>query len=262
MLVKEALLRALIREELGRIDEAVRNNYGYTVYGAEDVQWTPDKRMIPKERNPFVGSSPAFHSWYNDGQQNIRWSKDIEPPGGDPYKIRGSTAIYFNEGDYVIIPTIDASVPGRIVAIYHKDPAAMGIPGVNPTDTIPLANITWSEFGGQGPSRDVGLAFLVKVGKRDPLGSASAAMGYYRTGRDEMEEKEARRAEREARRSERDAARGPVVAPPVEMTPAPAPRTIRRVGGIAAPTPPPKPMEMTPAELERWKAQMGLRSRE
>jgi hypothetical protein len=158
MLVKEALLRALIREELGRLDEAVRNNYGYSVYGAESVQWSPDKRMIPKERNPFVGSSPAYHSWYNDGQQNIRWSKDIEPPGGDPYKIRGSTAIYFNEGDYVIIPTIDASVPGRIVAIYHKDPLAMGIEGADATDTIPLARITWSEFGGQGPSNDVGLA--------------------------------------------------------------------------------------------------------
>jgi len=259
MLLNEALLRALIREELGRIDEAVRNNYGYTVYGAEDVQWTPDKRNRPKEINPFVGSSPAFHSWYNDGQQNIRWSKDIEPPGGDPYKIRGSTAIYFNVGDYVIIPTIDASVPGRIVAIYHKDPAAMGIEGADATDTIPLANITWSEFGGAGPSRDVGLAFLVKVGKRDPLGSASAAMSYYRSGRDEMEEKEARRAEREARRAERDAARGPVASPPVEMTPTPAPRTIRRVGGVAAPPQERKPVSMSGDEVRDM---LGLRRRE
>ena len=259
MLVKEALLRALIREELGRLDEAVRNNYGYTVYGAEDVQWSPDKRMIPKERNPFVGSSPAYHSWYNDGQQNIRWSKDIEPPGGDPYKIRGSTAIYFNEGDYVIIPTIDASVPGRIVAIYHKDPLAMGIEGADATDTIPLARITWSEFGGQGPSNDVGLAFLVKVGSRDPLGSASAAMGYYRSGRDEMEEREARRAEREARRAEREMARGPAAPPPVEMTPPPAPRTIRRVGGVAAPPPAPKPVSMSDDEV---RAMLGLRRRE
>ena len=259
MLLNEALLRALIREELERLDEAVRNNYGYTVYGAEDVQWTPDKRMIPKERNPFVGSSPAYHSWYNDGQQNVRWSKDIEPPGGDPYKIRGSTAIYFNEGDYVIIPTIDASIPGRIVAIYHKDAAAMGIPGADPSDTIPLANITWSEFGGTGPSMDVGLAFLVKVGKRDPLGSATAAMAYYRTGRDEMEEREERRAEREARRAERDAARGPVPAPPAEMTPTPAQRTIRRVGGIPAPAPAPKPVSMSDDEV---RAMLGLRRRE
>ena len=137
----------------------------------------------------------------------------------------------------------------------------MGIEGADATDTIPLANITWSEFGGQGPSRDVGLAFLVKVGKRDPLGSASAAMGYYRTGRDEMEEKEARRAEREARREEKRLAAMPPPEP-AAVAPPPPPRTIRRVGGIAAPTPPPKPMEMTPAELARWKEQMGLRSRE
>ena len=259
MLVSEALLRALIREELGQLDEAVRNNYGYTVYGAEDVQWTPDKRMIPKARNPFVGSSPAYHSWYNDGQQNVRWSKEIEPPGGDPYKIRGSTAIYFNEGDYVIIPAIDASVPGKIMAIYHKDAAAMGIPGADATDTIPLARISWTEFGGTGPSNDVGLAFLVKVGKRDPLGSASAAMGYYRAGKDAQEEREERRAEREARRAERDAARGPVAAPPVEMTPPPAPRTIRRVGGVPAPAPAPKPVSMTGDEV---RGMLGLRRRE
>jgi len=259
MLVKEALLRALIREEVERLDEAVRNNHGYTVYNTEDVQWTPDKRMIPKERNPFVGSSPAYNSWYNDGQQSVRWSKEISPPGGDPYKIRGSTDIYFNEGDYVIIPTIDASIPGRIVAIYHKDAAAMGIPGADRTDVVPLANITWSEFGGQGPSRDVGLAFLVKVGKRDPLGSASSAMSYYRSGRDEMEEKEARRAEREARRAERDAARGPLAAPPAEMTPPAAPRTIRRVGGVAAPPPAPRPMSMSGDEIRDM---LGLKRRE
>ena len=135
----------------------------------------------------------------------------------------------------------------------------MGIEGADATDTIPLANITWSEFGGQGPSRDVGLAFLVKVGKRDPLGSASAAMGYYRTGRDEMEEKEARRAEREARRAEREMARGPAAPPPVEMTPPPAPRTIRRVGGVAAPTPERKPVSMSGDEVRDM---LGLRRRE
>ena len=255
------LLRALIREEIERLDEVVRDTYGYTVYSADDVRWTPDKRAIPKERNPFVGSSPAYHSWYNDGNQRVRWSKEIEPIGGDPYKIRGSTEIYFNEGNYVIIPTIDASIPGRIMAIYLRNAAEMGVPGADPTDTIPLANISWSEFGGQGPSTDVGLAFLVKVGSRDPMTSASAAMAYYRTGRDEQDEREERRAEREARREEKRLAAMPPPEP-AAVAPPPPPRTIRRVGGVAAPTPPPKPMEMTPAELARWKEQMGLRSRE
>ena len=79
MLLREALLRALIRGELSRLNEAVRENYGHVVRTQEDVQWAPDKRMIPKASNPFVGSSPAFHSWYNDGQQNIRWSKASFP---------------------------------------------------------------------------------------------------------------------------------------------------------------------------------------
>ena len=261
MRVNESLLRLLIREELSRIDEAVKNTYGYNVRSADDVKWTPDKRRIPKDRNPFVGSSPAYHSWYNDGNQRVRWSKEIEPVGGDPYKIRGSTEIYFNEGNYVIIPTIDASIPGKIMAIYHKNAAEMGVPGAGPSDTIPLANISWSEFGGQGPSTDVGLAFLVKVGTKDPMESASAAMGYYRAGQDAQEAKDERRAEREARREEKRLASMPPPASPAAEPP-PAPRTIRRVGGIAAPPPPKKPMEMTPAELERWKADMGLRSRE
>lgn len=255
----ETLLRALIREEIESLDEVVRNTYGYSVYSDGDVQWSPDKRMIPKERNPFVGSSPAYHSWYNDGQQSIRWSKQIERPNEDPYTLRGSTAIYFNEGDYVIIPTIGAAVPGRIMAIYHKDPAAMGVQGADATDTIPLARISWSEFGGQGPSNDVGLAFLVKVGSRDPLGSASAAMSYYRTGRDEMEEREERRAEREARKSEREAARGPVPPSPMETVPPPPPRTIRRAGGVAAPPSPRAPVSMTDDEVRDM---LGLKRRE
>jgi hypothetical protein len=218
--------------------------------------------MIPKERNPFVGSSPAFHSWYNDGVQVVRGARKTTNRFGEVETSLFSNAVYFREGDYVIIPTAGAELPGRIGTIYHKDPVALGVPGAVPGDTIPMATIIWSEFRGRGPDRDVGLAFLVKIGSTDPLTSASNAMAFYRKGRDEQEEKAERRSEREARRAERDAARGPVSQPPVEMTPAPAPRTIRRVGGIAAPTPPPKPMEMTPAELARWKAQMGLRSRE
>ncbi len=261
MQVTEALLRVLIRESLSRIDEAVKNTYGYTVYSADDVRWTPDKRAIPKERNPFVGSSPAYHSWYNDGNQRVRWSKEIEPVGGDPYKIRGSTEIYFNEGNYVIIPTIGSSIPGRIMAIYHLNAAEMGIEGADPTDTVPLANISWSEFGGQGPSTDVGLAFLVRVGSRDPMDSASAAMAYYRAGRDAQEDREERSEEREARREEKRLAAMPPPAP-AAVAPPPPPRTIRRVGGVAAPPPPPKPVEMTPAELARWKASLGIRDRE
>ena len=261
MLVSEALLRALIREELGQLDEAVRNTYGYVVRGDGDVQWSPDKRMIPKERNPFVGSSPAYHSWYNDGQQRIRWKREFERPSGEVDVYRGATDIYFKEGDYVIIPTIGSEVPGKIMSIYHKDAAAMGVPGADSTDTIPLANISWSEFGGSGPSMDVGLAFLVKVGSRDPINSASSAMGYYRAGKDAQEEREERRAEREARREERRMAAGMSAPPPEADVPpvAPPPRTIRRVGGVPAPAPAPKPVSMSDDEVRDM---LGLRRRE
>jgi len=260
MQVTEALLRVLIRESLSRIDEAVKNTYGYTVYSADDVKWSPDKRRRPKEINPFVGSSPAYHSWYNDGVQIVRGLRKTINRFGEEDTSPFSNAVYFNEGNYVIIPTIGASIPGKIMAIYHLNAADLGVPGADPTDTIPLANISWSEFGGQGPSTDVGLAFLVRVGSRDPMASASAAMAYYRAGRDAQDEREERRAEREARREEKRLA----AMPPPEPTPVapPPPRTIRRVGGVPAPLPPPKPMEMTPAELARWKEQMGLRSRE
>ena len=261
MLVSEALLRALIREELERLDEAVRENYGYTVSAQEDVQWTPDKRMIPKERNPFVGSSPAYHSWYNDGTQSIRWSKEIERPNIDPYLLRGSTAIYFNEGDYVIIPTIGAELPGRIVAIYHKDPVALGVPGAAPGDTIPLARIVWSEFRGAGPSSDVGLAFLVKIGSKDPLGSAGSAMAFYRKGRDEQAEKAELRAGREARREEKMKAAAPTMPPTVTSMVAPSPRTLRRPGGVAPPQAPraAKPIEMSGDDVRDM---LGLKRRE
>jgi hypothetical protein len=260
MLVSEALLRALIREELGRLDEAVRENYGYVVRTQEDVTWTPDKRMIPKERNPFVGSSPAYHSWYNDGTQSIRWSKEIERPNADPYLLRGSTAIYFNEGDYVIIPTIGAELPGRIGTIYHKDPVVLGVPGAVPGDTIPMATIIWSEFRGTGPSTDVGLAFLVKIGSKDPLGAATSAMTFYRKGRDEQAEKAELRAGREARREEKMKAAAPPQ--PLVTTPAaPTASPLRRPGGVAPPMQPriAKPIAMSGDEVRDM---FGLKRRE
>jgi len=260
MLLREDLLRALIREELGRLDETVRENYGYVVRTQEDVTWTPDKRMIPKERNPFVGSSPAFHSWYNDGVQVMRGARKTTNRFGEVETTLYSNSIYFKEGDYVIIPTAGAELPGRIGTIYHKDPVALGVPGAVPGDTIPMATIIWSEFRGNGPDRDVGLAFLVKIGSLDPSTSATNAMAYYRKGRDEQEEKAERRAERETRREEKMKAAAPPP-PPVTSMAAPAARPLRRPGGVAPPMPPrtAKPIEMSGDEVRDM---FGLKRRE
>lgn len=260
MLMSEALLRALIREELSRLDETVRENYGYVVRTQEDVTWSPDKRMLPKERNPFVGSSPAYHSWYNDGVQIVRGMRKTTNRFGEEESSGFSNAVYFDVGDYVIIPTIGSELPGMIGTIYHKDPVALGVPGAVPGDTIPMATIIWSEFGGTGPSRDVGLAFLVKIGSRDPLTSATNAMAFYRKGRDEQAEKAERRSERETRREEKMKA----IAPPQPLvtTPAaPAARPLRRPGGVAPPMPPriAKPIEMSGDEVRDM---FGLKRRE
>ena len=261
MLMSEALLRVLIREELSRLDETVRENYGYVVRTQEDVTWSPDKRMLPKERNPFVGSSPAYHSWYNDGVQIVRGMRKTTNRFGEEESSGFSNAVYFNVGDYVIIPTIGSELPGMIGTIYHKDPVALGVPGAVPGDTIPMATIIWSEFGGTGPSRDVGLAFLVKIGSRDPLTSATNAMAFYRKGRDEQEEKAERRSERETRREEKMKAAAPVMPPPVTSMAAPAARPLRRPGGVAPPMPPrtAKPIEMSGDEVRDM---FGLKRRE
>lgn len=260
MLMSEALLRALISEVLSRLDETVRENYGYVVRTQEDVTWTPDKRTLPKERNPFVGSSPAYHSWYNDGVQVMRGSRKTTNRFGEVETTLYSNAIYFNEGDYVIIPTIGAELPGRIGTIYHKDPVALGVPGAVPGDTIPMATIIWSEFRGSGPSTDVGLAFLLKVGSRDPLTSAANAMTFYRGGRDEQAEKAERRAEREARREEKMTAAAPPP-PTVTAMSAPLARPLRRPGGVALPQAPraPRPIEMSGDEVRDM---LGLKRRE
>ena len=132
MLMSEALLRVLIREELSRLNETVRENYGYVVRTQEDVTWpglgiAGDKRKLPKERNPFVGSSPAYHSWYNDGVQIVRGMRKTTNRFGEEESYGFSNAVYFKEGDYVIIPTIGAELPGRIGTIYHKDPVVLGV---------------------------------------------------------------------------------------------------------------------------------------
>jgi len=260
MLVSEALLRALIREELGRLDETVRENYGYVVRTQEDVKWTPEKRNRRKEINPFVGSSPAFHSWYNDGVQVMRGARKTTNRFGEVETSLYSNAVYFDVGDYVIIPTIGSELPGMIATITHKDPVALGVQGAVPGDTIPVATIIWSEFGGTGPSSDVGLAFLVKVGSRDPSTSAANAMAYYRKGRDEQEDKAERRSERETRREEKMKAAAPPP-PPVTSMVAPAARPLRRPGGVAPPMPPrtAKPIAMSGDEVRDM---FGLKRRE
>jgi hypothetical protein len=268
MRITEGQLRQIIREALEALTETVKDRHGYSVRGIADVRWSPEKRGIPADRNPFVGSSPAFESWYNDGQMTRRWSKHFEKPNGDIKTLRGSNDIFFNDGDHVIVPTLDRidstyTMPGTIMKFHHKDPSALGVPGASRGATIPLVDIRWQVPGSNRTEwlRDVGVAFLVKLGgprMYDPVAASSSAMKWYHAGREEQDEKDERRADREARRAARDEEEGmPRRREPEATSPAPA-RAIRRVGGVAGPPPERKPMKMSDDEIRQ---SLGLKRR-
>jgi hypothetical protein len=267
MRITESALRQIIQEELTLLSEVVKNTHGYSVRSVSDVTWTPDKRRIPADRNPFVGSSPAFDSWYNDGQMSRRWSKEFERPNGDVTTLRGANDIYFNDGDHVIIPTLNKidgmyTLPGVVMNIHHKDPEALGVPGAARGATIPLVDVRWQLAGTNRTTwlRDVGLAFLIKLGGPrmfDPVAAASTAMRYHNKGREEQDEKDARAAERAARRASREEEMPPAHREPEAPSSSPA-RAIRRVGGVAAPPPERKPQKMSDEEIRQM---LGLRKR-
>lgn len=260
MRITEGQLRLIIREELETLSEVVRDRHGYNVRSMDDVRWSPDKRSISADRNPFVGGSPAFDSWYNDGQMTRSWKKDHETKTGEIKTLFGKNDIIFNDGDHVIIPTLDKinnlyTTPGVIMSIHHKDPVVLGVPGAVRNSTIPLVDIRWQQAGSNRTEwlRDVGLAFLIKLGGGrmfDPAGAASAALKYYYKGRDEQAEKDDRRAERDARRAEREERSSPPPHAPEPPPSAPA-RAIRRVGGVAAPPPERKPQKMSDDEIRQ-----------
>jgi len=74
-------LRALIRSILL---ETVKDNHGVFVSSLADVTWTPEKARIPFRVNPFVGGSPAFAAWLNDGETTRRFRRvgGVAAPGG------------------------------------------------------------------------------------------------------------------------------------------------------------------------------------
>ena len=268
MRITESALRQIIHEELTLLSEVVKNTHGYSVRSVNDVMWTPDKRRIPADRNPFVGSSPAFDSWYNDGQMTRRWKKDFEQPSGDVKTLFGANDIYFNDGDHVIVPTLDKidgvyTLPGVVMNIHHKDPEALGVPGAPRGATIPLVDVRWQLAGTNRTTwlRDVGLAFLIKLGGArmfDPVAAASSAMKYHNKGREERDEKDSRAADRAARRAAREEdSPSPARREPEPPSSSPA-RAIRRVGGVAAPPPERKPQKMSDEEIRQM---LGLRKR-
>lgn len=268
MRITEGQLRQIIREELEMLSEVVKDRHGYSIRSIDDVKWSPSKRNIPADRNPFIGSSPAFDSWYNDGQMTRSWKKDIETKSGDTKTLFGKNDIFFNDGDHVIIPMLDKidntyTMPGVIMNLHHKDPVQLGVPGARVNSTIPLVDIRWQLPGGHRTEwlRDVGLAFLVKLGgprMHDPVAASSSAMRWHNKGREEQEERDGRRAERDARRAEREERDGPPRRSEPEVSSSTPARTIRRIGGVAGPAPERKPQKMSDDEIRQM---LGLKRR-
>lgn len=272
MKITERQIRQIIREELLKVhnailSEAVKDLHGYSVTSPDSVVWGPDKMSIPRSQNPFVGGSPAFESWFNDGEQSVRFKGVRNAGTPDEETYFGRSYIYINEGDWVLIPTIWEQTPGpaKVFAIEQK--SAAQVPGAYPNDTIPVARLRFDTPTGASMV-NVGLAFLAKLCSDATVGGesgrdrawqkASRFMQAHKAGEERRAEREEKRAEREMKRAEREMRAGP---PPTALTQpaASAPRTIRRVGGVAAPPEPKKPTSMSGDEIRDM---LGIRRRE
>jgi len=251
MLVNEALLRALIREEIERLDETVENNHRWFVRSIGDVTWTPDKTSIPFRDNPFVGGSPAFAAWLNDGETTRRFRKEMYVGTPDETSFLMTVDDYVKEGEWVIIPTLWSQYPNvyQVESIYGGQSTAPGTPDIGGY-SLALCTLVRIRDGVKTRMNDVGLAFLKRVASKtkdmtDAMENAYAVMGSWEPPKS-VETRSSAPQQSDVPTAPREPER----------------RVIRRPGGVAAPTQPQKPMEMTPAELARWKEQMGLRSRE
>jgi hypothetical protein len=179
---KETEMRRAQRGQ--QITETVQNSYGHRVNGLEDVKWTPDKSSIPFRRNPFIGGSPAFDSWQNDGVTAERVPMKIHVGTPDEKKIFPMRDIYARpklegrDGDFVIIPTVWASgeqAVYQIIATYAQD--ARHIEGTPPIGGFDIALVDLKRvWKGPGTVIGVGAAFIRKVagprGAEDALGRA------------------------------------------------------------------------------------------
>lgn len=181
MRITEARLRTIIREELLR--EAVKDTHGYRISSIEDAKWSPDKRDIPRDKNPFVSGAPAFESWYNDGEPVITFTVTQDAGLPTEERRRMFNDVLFKEGDLVIIPELWSEYPTLGEILLIKNVPASGVDGASETDTIPLVNIRFQTPGGPPRQlRDVGLAFLRRVGggRSDPDEAFDKANEYMR----------------------------------------------------------------------------------
>jgi hypothetical protein len=172
---KETEMRRAQRGQ--QITETVQNNHGYTVRSMTDVLWDPALHSrIPFRDNPFVGGSPAFDSWQNDGVTAERVPMKIHVGTPDEKKIFPMRDIYARpklegrSGDFVIIPTLWARGEERVFQIVGQSGgSAQHIAGTPSLGGFDLALIDLRDVMSRRIITGVGAAFIRKVS--GPAGS-------------------------------------------------------------------------------------------
>jgi len=225
--VTRAHLRRLVRSILL---ETVENNHGVFVRSLSDVTWAPEKMQIPFRGNPFVGGSPAFAAWLNDGETKRRFRKEMYVGTPDQTSFLMTVDDYVKEGEWVIIPTLWSQYPYvyQVESVYGGQSTAPGTPDIGGY-SLALCTLVRIKDGVKTRMNDVGLAFLKRVASKtkdmtDALENAYVVMGSWEQPKS-VETRTAASSQSDAPSSPREPGR----------------RVIRRVGGVAAPAGPAAP---------------------
>ena len=235
-------LRHLVRSILL---ETVKDNHGVFVSSLSDVTWTPEKARIPFRVNPFVGGSPAFESWLNDGETKRRFRKTLYAGTPDQESFLMTVDDYVKEGEWVIIPTLWSQYPNvyQVESVYGGQSTAPGTPDIGGY-SLALCTLVRIRDGVKTRLTDVGLAFLKRVASKtkdmtDAMANAYEVMGSWERPKS-VETRSAASSQSDAPSSPREPER----------------RVIRRVGGVAAPAGPAAPRQMSGDEVRDM---LGLR---
>jgi hypothetical protein len=234
MIIKESRLRSEIRKML--LAESIKDRHGYAVNSISDVKWSSRKIDIPKDLNPFIGSSKAFESWYNDGEMTstFRVSKNVGMPDEKSFLIKND--IFFPVGSFVIIPELWSK--GLEKAVYQVAPpgiyqlSAEQVPGKEKNDSVPVVAIRDPAKPGMPGIENIGIAFLRKVGgpKADLASASNAANDYMLDYKGHNED-----------------------APGADVSQSAARSSVRRRPGESTPRPPARPRDVTLSPEERAK---------
>ena len=215
-------LRRLVRSILL---ETVKDNHGVFVSSLSDVTWSPDKNAIPFRDNPFVGGSPAFAAWLNDGETKRRFRKEMYVGTPDATSFLMTVDDYVKEGEWVIIPTLwdEYKHVYRVESIHGGPSRVHGTPSIGDY-SLALCTLVRIKDGVPTRLNDVGLAFLKRVGSKTKDSIEAEAQAY-----------EVMSAWERPKSVERQSSPRPQSDEPASPR-EPERRVIRRPGGVAEPT--------------------------